>query len=468
MKLKISFVLFAPCILFAYAAYSRTERQQAQPSAVCTSELTQVVIELGQGIPLPRNYSNPTGNHVTFKVTMLPNSFFGMAREITQVGVAAHSGVTMSEAAHPTGLHTPLGSARVVFEVTTNRTGADIVGRCDYQVITKAPPGVPGKIPRPIGQQDQLSFLNQVPVRMCVLEGSKLAAGKHPGDVIAGDVILDLLEAVNKDIWFPQAQIAFSTSIDTGFPVVTDPSPPGPTCGALGDLRAGGLAGGDGPFAETECANAWEEKYPGRIGIPVIFARNFCESNQIKGAAAPPHPSLQVKSRLAQSGLRGDDLCGVPKRLTAADITNQIRRPFVIQIEPAMDAEARNSLAHEFGHNLFLGHGNGLDDNNDGKPAGTRGPSPRRYDEYCDPGYLVPPKDEDVAEDVGTKFQDCERSSSLMGRGAPCENLQPLQVETARGVARLMPGFVDGTPVPAVGAEKSWLQRFWQWLRSCR
>ncbi len=30
-------------------------------------------------------------------------------------------------------------------------------------------------------------------------------------------------------------------------------------------------------------------------------------------------------------------------------------------------------LAHELGHNLFPGHGNGLDDNGDGRPAGMTG-----------------------------------------------------------------------------------------------
>jgi len=99
---------------------------------------------------------------------------------------------------------------------------------------------------------------------------------------------------------------------------------------------------------------------------------------------------------------------------------------------------------HELGHNLFLGHGNGLDDNQDGRPAGR--PGPRRYDEYCDPAWLLPPGNQLVAEDLATDFVDCDRTGSVMVRYATCPNLQPLQVETARRVARLMPGFVDGTP----------------------
>lgn len=455
MKAHLSLTLVVPWVLGAYAAYAQPEGRQVplilsaaapKPSATCTSQLTPLTLELGQGIPLPRMYSNPTGNRVIFIITLKASSLFGMAREVSRVNVPAHSGLTMSAApAHPTFLHTPLTSARVVFEVTTNRTGNEIVGRCDYQVTTKAPPGVPGKIPHSI--LGPLSFLNQVPVRICVLEGSVLAAGKKPGELIAGTAILDLLKSVNGDIWFPQAQIAFSTSIDTGFPVVKDPSPPpNQGCGSLGDLDSSGFANGDGPFAETACANGWQEKYPGRVGMPVIFARDFCNSGPAKGGAPGPSVALQVKSRLQGSGQRGDDLCGVPKRLTAADIMNQNRRPFVILIEPAKAARARDNLAHELGHNLFLGHGNGLDDNKDGRPAGTRGPSPRRYDHYCDPGWLLPPDNVVLAEDANVRFVDCERAGSLMQESGTCPNLQPLQVETARGVARLMPGFVDGAP----------------------
>ena len=96
------------------------------------------------------------------------------------------------------------------------------------------------------------------------------------------------------------------------------------------------------------------------------------------------------------------------------------------------------------GHNLFLGHGNGLDDNHDGKPAGMRGPL--RYDEYCDPGWMLPPNFEELAEDKNTVFVSCAQNGSLMFPSASCPNLQPLQVETARGMALLMPGAKDGTP----------------------
>jgi len=389
---------------------------------------------------------------------MQANALFGPAHEVGRVTLASRTGQTSSTPTiHPTGLRTPVGFARVAIVVTTNRTGGEVVGRCDYNLTMKAPPGVVGKIPRPIVTAQSLSFLYQVPVRMCVLEGSALAAGKRPGETIAGKQLLDLLESVNKDIWFPNAQIAFSSAIESGFPVIADPTPSGQSCGLPGDLDAAGFANGDGPFAETACATAWQQRYPNKVGIPIIFARDFCDSGAIKGGAAGPAAQLYVKSHKAFSGARGDDLCGVPRRLTGADITNQFRKPFVIIIDPARDPAVRNHLAHELGHNLFLGHGNGLDDNRDGTSAGRRGP--RRYDEYCDPGWLRAPDNTVLAEDASVPFINCEQSSSLMNLTGSCANLQPLQVETARDVARLMPGFKDTTPLPVFG--RWYAHEFW-------
>lgn len=455
----ICLVVFASCLLLAgvvcgqwsqpiYPSLPSFGPAAPKPSAACTSQLTPLVLQLGEGVPLPRMFRNPTSKRVTFIISMQSNSLFGPAQELSRLSLASHTGQTSSSPSiHPTGLRTPVGSAHVVINVTTDRTGSEIVGRCDYQLTMKAPPGVPGIIPRPIVTQRQLSFLYQLPVRMCVLEGSALAAGKTAGQTIGGKKLLDLLESVNNDIWFPNAQIAFSSAIETGFPVIADPSPPGQGCGVLGELNAAGIAAGDGLPAETNCAAAWQEKYPGKVGIPIIFARNFCESLSIKGGAQGPDPSLQVKSRLARSGGRGDDLCGVPKRLLPSDIVNQNRRPFVIIIEfRDNNPNIRNNLAHELGHNLFLGHGNGLDDNHDGRAAGSLGGGPRRYDEYCDPGWMLPPDNVILAEDQATPSTTCEQSGSLMNASAGCTNLRPLQVETARGVARFLPGFLDTTP----------------------
>jgi hypothetical protein len=456
MSLRISSVLVAVllAVLLAVVPSRPTAAEVQTPRASCTSQVTALSLQLGQEIALPQQYNNPTNERVTFIVTMRANSLFGPAHEVTRATLPARTGRT-SGGVHLTGLRTPLGSARVVLDVTTDRTGAQIVGRCNYRVKLQPPPGVVGKVPplsnvprRQLTPQS-LSWLYQVPVRMCVLEGSALAAGRKAGEMMTGDqskIILDLLESVNTDIWFPNAQIAFSSAIETGFPVVADPTPPGSQyCGSTGDLEVDGIGYGDALFAEDSCAAAWRQRYRNTTGIPIVFARSFCDSGDIRGGSPGPDPKLYVKSHKA-FGQRGDDLCGAPRRLTTADLTGQNRRPFVVLTEPARHPSARNRLAHELGHNFYLGHGNGLDDNRDGLPAGR--PGPRRYDEICDPGWLVPPQNTVLAEDRSAVFTDCENTGSLMQQSALCSNLQPLQVETARSVARLMPGFVDATPRP--------------------
>jgi hypothetical protein len=253
---------------------------------------------------------------------------------------------------------------------------------------------------------------------------------------------LSTLRAVNDEIWYPAAQVAFSTATDS-IPVIADPSPPGGGSGSLGDLEVAFLSN-EANRAATACTQAWAELQPGRPGLPVVNARKFINSGAIEGVSPGPATALYVASRNPLSGRRGDDLCGAPQRLTPADIGT----PFVVMPDQGFLTRPTLVLAHELGHNLFLGHGNGLDDNGDGTRAGR--PGPKRYDEYCDAGWLAPPMNLDVAEDLGTRLVSCEASSSLMNRFASCTNLRPLQTETARGVARLHPGAVDGTEQPVL------------------
>jgi hypothetical protein len=133
-------------------------------------------------------------------------------------------------------------------------------------------------------------------------------------------------------------------------------------------------------------------------------------------------------------GQRGEDLCDEPRNLDARDVyelDGDADHPdvgFATIAEPSQffspDHHGR-VLAHELGHVLALGHGNGLDDNHDGIEPGQ--PGARRFDEYCDPLGT----DEDPAD------QPC---TSLMEDGAPCEPLTALQVEMATAAAAVMPG----------------------------
>jgi len=279
---------------------------------------------------------------------------------------------------------------------------------------------------------------------MCAVEGSAQAGTAKAGGMVPAGRMLTTLSQANDKIWYPQAQVAFSTATDDSVPVIADPSPPNGSNGQLGDLEPGfGLI--ELKAAADLCTQAWQTRFPGRAGIPLVGARAFFTEPATLGASPGPAKALWVKSRVPGTGLRGDALCGAPVRLEPGDIG----KPFVAIPDATWPLpNAPTLLAHELGHNLFLGHGNGLDDNGDGRLADFSGA--RRYDEYCDPGWLAPPNNTDVAEDIGSSTP-----CSLMQRtacGGGTTTLRPLQIETARGVSRYLPGFRDGTPQLVVGS----------------
>jgi hypothetical protein len=105
----------------------------AMPSAPCTSQLTPLTPSLREGIPLPQLFSNPTDNDVTFILTMQQNALFGQRQEVYRVTLPPKTG-RVSSPLYLTGLRTSIGSARVTIDVTTDRTGTQVIGKCDYQV----------------------------------------------------------------------------------------------------------------------------------------------------------------------------------------------------------------------------------------------------------------------------------------------------------------------------------------------
>ena len=422
-------------LLFQFAALPVFAQD---PSAICTNGLTALTREIGEGIPLPRQFSNPTSREVQFTVTMRANPIFGRSRVVLRRTLPAGLGTTMSEPpVMRTGLWTPVRKGRVIFDVTSSATGNKVVGQCDYALNLTAP-NVPDLGLSRFGVAFPGPGLIQVPLRICILQGTALSGGRAAGQIVEGGAALGLVEQINREIWFEEAGIAFTSPVSHGFPVIADEGPS--SCGVIGDVQTAGFAGGDGAFLRNVCADAWADHYPTLKGVPVIFARRICNSGLTLAAAPKPPRELFVASHNPLHGKRGDDLCGRPVTLRDDDVSNL----FVVSTEPAELNNARNAVAHEFGHILFLGHGNGLDDNGDGRPAGF--PGSRRYDEYCDPAWLEPPANAVLVEDKATPFTDCKTNGSLMLTRAQCQNLQKLQIETARGVSLFLPGARDTTP----------------------
>lgn len=408
------------------------------PEQVCAFGVfpdNPIIVEMGQVIPLPNiRYTNDTDRDMTFTIewTGVSDPSWG-PRIIHRVTLEPHTEATYTDIQLQTHDLMQIGSNNIA--IGWSAAGGDYLVTVErrYVVILVSP-----------GQLDEIIL---VPMRWCVMEGSPQAGPKEAGETIAGRDLFALLQRVNDEIWTPSAQIIFYSALAQGVPVIADPYPPPPQNPRE---QVGDVLGPD-PFEAEEarlaCERAWADLYPNQRGIIALNVRRFVNIDgsirDIRGIAPGPDKSLYVEGEAFGSGKRGDDLCGHPRNLRVSDVTPQ----FLAVIDPAFDDDPK-VLAHELGHVLLLGHGNGLDDNQDGLEPPE--PGPRRYDEYCDPLWLRPPGNTEVAEDVYPDSTTCEESGSLMNLAGSCPNLRPLQVETARAVAKLVPGaaFNMGT-VPA-------------------
>ena len=271
----------------------------------------------------------------------------------------------------------------------------------------------------------------RIPTRPCAVEGSPQAQGQRPGETANGDLIQRIDDT--RKIWAP-ANLYFSAP--PAYPVIADPSPPG--SGLLGDLDAGGNST-DVESAAKACQDAWAEYDPVVKGPFVVNARAFFNGGQVLGFTLGAPKALYVDGDGGPlTGQRGDDLCGSPRHLTTGDTAGQ----YTVLVDPDLFGAGAYAgydydvaLAHELGHVLFLGHGNGLDDNNDGLEPPDDGV--RRYDEFCDPLWINSPGDLSPVEDNDAPSGTC---SLMKTTGTSCRNLTPLQVEQARAVAMVTPG----------------------------
>ena len=285
----------------------------------------------------------------------------------------------------------------------------------------------------------------QVPVRWCAIEGSPQAHGKLPGEFVNPTELLTLLQQVNDQVWLPQAGILFRhASAPFGIPVIKDPIT---TSHDLGEI---GIDGGEWSTALHECEQAWAEQYSDQPGIILVNARTLIdapETMQTIAGVAPAVPlQLRVASATPETGQRGDDLCGNPRKLLVNDVTPLLGAvtydpALFMRFEPKISRYANEkynpvkTVAHELGHTLTLGHGNGLDDNGDGFESPV--PGRRRFDEYCDPLGRG-------EEPLGVS--KCDNAlSSLMTIGE-CMTVRPLQREMARAAAKLVPGAIVSDP----------------------
>ena len=293
-------------------------------------------------------------------------------------------------------------------------------------------------------------------LRWCVMEGSSETGGAKPGDLVTthrpdGDALLRASE-----IWGQTgAGVGFVSVVVErggvkGIPVIRDPDTFQDPAENTGDIDAPGGDPIESREAALECHRAWRALDPEMEGPVVVTVRRFVHAGQTLAGASRPAFALWV-SRGPGVNQRGDDLCGEPRHLSSEDVfeidgssLTHVDVGWVIISQPSqfsnLDHRAR-SLAHELGHVLSLGHGNGIDDNSDGEQDGV--PGPRRFHQYCDPLGSTTENGIDVPrEDLGSPGLEC---TSLMHGNASCPELTALQVEQARAAASVMPG-CNGVP----------------------
>jgi hypothetical protein len=412
-------------------------------------DLTLFVGELNVGVPLPSRFSNGTRQPVTFTTTMKTNRFFGPERVVDRRTIGPGLSVTVFHLFIGVNETTPLGTGTVVIEVTSNATGTTVLGRCTFNLtVTRMPE-----------QRDVIG----IPLRPCFLEGTQLGFGVpafdhrsgrpiQPEQLAPPQDVISLIDQINDRTWLKHARIAFRAAISRGVPVLKDldtqPLSIGGPPTRPGEIQTpgfGAIANSEAAMLKATCELAWQGIDPSQKGIPVVFVRRIFAAvlGFVPGADSA---LIQREARLPAN--MSTRLCQHPRPLEVGDVT---RVGWTVLLEPSAPTSAHtlNTLAHELGHTLLLGHGNGLDDDGNGTPPPQSGP--RRFDDYCDTMGLDP--EGKPLEDRLTPFVSCEQTESLMHVSrSDCFNLRPLQVEQARAAAKKVPGAAFEASADPAGA----------------
>lgn len=278
--------------------------------------------------------------------------------------------------------------------------------------------------------------LMHVPLRWCAVMGSDAQA--NPGSVgepTTNDYLWRRHERASDRVLIPGAMItgrsAFTAAYLAGdpsrgsFPIIADPNPPasgGP--GVMGDILDPQIDPAEFNLAAQACNAAWDAmRVPGEplVGLPAVNAHRLVLRN-----GTPAAITGYGAYAYSFSGGGSVDLCTVPPTLSAAALTWTGR--FVVSDYSLTRGGDPDDLvvAHEFGHTVGLDHGNGLDDNNNG-----------RFDLGCD-----------NAESVSAS----PRSFMTSGAGLT-RTVTGLQREKMRAVIRRLPGTQIDPPAALVNAD---------------
>lgn len=283
--------------------------------------------------------------------------------------------------------------------------------------------------PLPVAAQDsEAPALFHMPLRWCVLQGTRAARDPNAA------VLTRLRRA--SSILAPQAGITLRSPVTSalgegaGFPVIRDPRT---ALGRPGDVLVPTVSTAEYELVITRCAQAWQR----------LVQAN--ESGDAAGGIAKGPVAVIIGDFVDTSGRPYRSVWGYAMSASTSGDWCAARSPSVrwatggsLMVVDSSDGSPspmldRRLVAHEFGHVVRLGHGNGLDD---------AGSAPGRIDKWCD-----------------DRENDRAAPGSLMTVTLSHERVTPWQQRLPRAVAAVHPASVqDLAPIGFVAEQERWWQ----------